>query len=180
MLITAAGRALVRLGVVALFVAALASVWEVLALQSPGTPLYLGMLPGPVASLREMSTTLGLLLVGAGLTQHWARGRGDAVLVLMLYAGTVLGLGGQVYAAARGMAGVQLQDLRADALPLFAVKFGGFGLVLIALLEHGRRLLFRDPQADGGSLREQAFVRGRAPDPRGPSARQLDPGGRDH
>jgi hypothetical protein len=178
--ISAAGKALIRLGVVALFTAACAAVWELLALQAPGTPLYLGVLPGPIEALRELATTLGLLLVGAGLTQSWARGRADALLLMMLCAGTLLALGAQVYGASHGMYGVQANDLRPDAMPLFIVKHSGLLLFVLALLEHGRRLLFRAPPEPTSSLRDQAIAKGRALDPRpvgGPSARQLDPRG---
>ena len=61
-------------------IAALASVWELLALQAPGSPLYLGMLPGPVTSLRELATMIGLLLFGAGALMPWAFGGRAAAL----------------------------------------------------------------------------------------------------
>jgi hypothetical protein len=155
------GKATVRSGVVALMMAALASVWELVALQAPGSPLYIGMLPGPVTSLRELSTLLGLLLIAAGLTMPWtSAGRPEPRgLVRVLQIGTVLALGAQVYGAVQGMNGVQLGDLRPDALPLFAVKQGGLALLLAALLELGRRVLVQPPPAP---------------------ARQLDPGEPDH
>jgi len=154
------GTATVRLGVVALMIAALASVWELVALQASGSPLYIGMLPGPVTSLRELSTVIGLLLCGAGITMPWASGgRGEPrVLVRMLQVGTVLVLGAQAYGATQGMNGVQLGDLRPDAMPLFVLKQGGLALLLAALLELGRRLLVQPP----------------------PAGRQLDPGEHDH
>jgi hypothetical protein len=155
------GTATVRLGVAALMFAAAASVWELLALQAPGTPLYIGMLPGPITSLRELATALGVLLVLAGMTIPWAsRGRPEPRrLVTALYAGTLLALGAQTYGATQGMGGVQLLDLRADALPLFVVKHGGLLVLLGALCTVGRGLLVQPPP---------------------PPGRQLDPGKPDH
>ena len=152
---------MLRLGVATLMVAGAASVWELLALQAPGTPLYIGMLPGPVGALRELSGGLGVLLVLAGLAMPWT-GRRRAEprrLVAVLYAGTLLALTAQTYGAAHGMHGVQLGDLRRDALPLFVIKHAALALVLGALIELGRRVLLA----------------------RGPGApRQLDPGKPDH
>jgi hypothetical protein len=155
------GTATVRLGIASLMIAALASVWELLALQAPGSPLYIGLLPGPVTSFRELATVIGLLLIGAGLTMPWARGhrREPRVLVRVLYVGALLALGAQAYGATQGMNGVQLGDLRPDALPMFVLKHGGLALLLGGLLELGRRMLVQPP-----------------PTP----TRQLDPEGRDH
>jgi uncharacterized membrane protein (DUF441 family) len=155
------GKATVRLGVVSLMVAALASAWELLALQAPGSPLHIGVLPGPVTALRELALVVGLLLLAAGLLMPWATGqRGEPrVLTRMLHAGTVLALGAQAYGAAQGMNGVQLGDLRADALPVFVFKQGGLAVLVGALLELGRRVLLAPPPLQ---------------------TRQLDPGEHDH
>ena len=135
--------ATLRLGVVTLMFAGCAGIWELLALQSPGTPFYIGVLPGPVSALRELATAVGLLLVAAAvLMPSAARGRIPVpTLVALLYAGTLLSLGAQLYGAAHGMYGVQISDLRADALPLFAVKHGGLALLGTGLFELGRRVL---------------------------------------
>jgi hypothetical protein len=148
---TASGIAAIRLGVVALMAGALAGLWELLALQAPGTLLYIGMLSGPITALRELAMLLGLLLVAAGLLLPWAsQGREPRVLLAMLYAGALLALVAQTYGAAQGMNGVQLGDLRPDALPLFIAKQGGLLLFAIALLELGRRVLVRPaPEPDG-------------------------------
>jgi hypothetical protein len=155
------GKATVRLGVASLMIAALVSVWELLALQAPGSPLYIGMLPGPITSLRELSTVIGLVLVAAGLISPWTSGGrgGSRALVAMLFAGTLLALGAQAYGALQGMNGVQLADMRPDALPLFVLKQGGLALLMAALLELGRRVLIEPPALP---------------------TRQLDPGERDH
>lgn len=139
-------RASIRLGVVILILAAFAGGWELLARQAPGSPLYIGMLPGPVAALRELSLSVGLLLVGAGLLMPWAAGsREPWILLALLGVGALMGVGGQVYGAIHGMYGVQLMDLREDALGLFVVKQGGLGLLSLGLCELGRRVLFRPP-----------------------------------
>ncbi len=149
MRIGASGKATVRLGVVVLMVAACSGVWELLAAQSPGTPLYIDTLAGPIAALRELATVFGLLLLGAGLLMPWAsQGREPRRLVAALYAGTALALGAQLYAATQGMYGVQLSDLRPDALPLFVAKQTGLLLLVGGLLELGRRVLLRPPPGE--------------------------------
>jgi hypothetical protein len=136
--------ATIRLGVITLMVAAASSVWELLAMQSPGTWLYIATLFGPIAALRELTTVIGLLLLAAGLLLPWASPeREPKLLVGLMHVGTILGVGAQLYATLHGMYGVQASDLRPDALPLFVIKYGGLGLVLGALLEVGRRLLVR-------------------------------------
>lgn len=113
-------------------------------MQSPGTWLYIATLFGPIAALRELTTVIGLLLLAAGLLLPWASPeREPRLLVGLMYVGTALGVGAQLYAALHGMYGVQASDLRPDALPLFVIKHGGVGLVLGALLELGRRVLVR-------------------------------------
>jgi hypothetical protein len=137
-------RATVRLGVVVLMVAAVASAWELLAMQSPGTPFYIGMLPGPIATLRELSMVTGLLLMASGALMPWAYPEHEPrLLVALMHVGSVLALGAQLYAALHGMYGVQASDLRPDALPLFVVKYAGVAALLVAWLELGRRVLMR-------------------------------------
>ncbi len=182
---TPSSRATIRLGVVALMLGALAGLWELLALQAPGTLLYIGMLSGPIGALRELALLLGLLLIAAGLLLPWAsQGREPGVLVGLLYLGTALGLSAQVYGAAHGMNGVQLGDLRPDALPLFIAKQGGLLLFAVAMLELGRRVLVKpapDPDgprsAMGGQGHALGASRARIAGHRA-AARQLDPGDR--
>ena len=84
------------------------------------------MLPGPIGALRELATVLGLLLVVAALWMPAAaavRARVPlSILVALLYAGSALALGAQLYAALHGMYGTQIVDMRADALPVFVAK----------------------------------------------------------
>ena len=137
-------RAAVRLGVCSLLIAGIAAAWELSALQSPGTPLFIGVLPGPIGALRELATTLGLVLLATGLLLPRA---GDGrvpvrVLVGALSLGTGLALGAQLYGALHGMYVVQAIDLRSDALPTFAIKYGGLLLFALAALELARRVCF--------------------------------------
>jgi hypothetical protein len=159
--------AVIRLGIVTLIAAAAASVWELLALQAPGSPVHIGMLPGPIATLRELCLVLGLLQLGAGLLLPWVSlPREPRVAIALLHVGTLLAVAAQVYGAALGMNGVQLLDLRHDALPLFVARQGGLALCVLALLALAR-----------GSLRQlpaSSEAKGVAERPSAP-ARQLDP-----
>jgi hypothetical protein len=135
-------RATLRLGVAVLLVAVLAGSWELIAMQSPGTPLYIGMLPGPIAALRELALSAALLLLGAASLMASLRLEPEPkLLIAQLHAGCVLALGSQLYAALQGMHGVQLFDLRADAVPLFAAKYSGIALFVVAYFTLARRLL---------------------------------------
>ena len=139
-----ATRTLLRLAFGVLSFALVAGVWELVARQAPGSPLYIGMLPGPISSLRETATVLGLLLLSvAQLVPMAARRREPRGLFLGVLAGSVVGLGASVYAAAVGMHGVQFNDPLRAALPVFALKQGGLGLALGCLLELGRRAVFQ-------------------------------------
>lgn len=136
----------VRAGVVVLFFAALASAWELFARQAPGSPLYLGVLPGPVRALRELAFALGVLLLAAGALMPWAYGAGAPRWVgLALVAGAAFALAGQTYGAACGMYGIQVQDLRADALPMFVAKHLGLLAFASGFAAIGWRVLFRPP-----------------------------------
>jgi hypothetical protein len=129
-----------------LLVAALVGAWEVLARQAPGSVLYLGVMPEPIAALRELATVLGLLLFVAGLLMRWAfAGPPSRWVAVGLYGGTLLALVAQAYGAARGMFGIQLQDLRADALPLFVAKHIGLLAFASAFFGLARRVLTRPP-----------------------------------
>lgn len=135
-------RVTLRLGVAVLLVAVLAGGWELIAMQSPGTPLYIGMLPGPIATLRELALSAALLLCGAAALMASLRLDPEPkLLVVLLHVGCVLALGAQLYAALQGMHGVQLFDLRSDAAPLFAAKYSGISLFVVGYLMLARRLV---------------------------------------
>jgi hypothetical protein len=140
------GGTAVRMAVGVLLLAALAGGWEVLARQAPGSVLYLGVMPEPIAALRELATMLGLLLFVAGLLMRWAfAGLPPRWVAIGLYGGTLLAVLAQAYGAARGMYGIQLQDLRADALPLFVAKHLGLLAFAIAFFDLARRVITRPP-----------------------------------
>lgn len=133
-------RAVLRLAVIVMCIAAVAGVWEVLASQAPGSPLYIGVLPGPVQMLRETALVLGLLLFAAGSLVPKAGVSRGLVLGLQLSIAVTLLAG--LYGALTGMHGVQARDLRPDATVLFIVKnLGrlGVGACLFALARRGLR-----------------------------------------
>jgi hypothetical protein len=134
-------RVVLRLGCVVLVAAALASVWELLASQVPGSRFSIGMLPGPIQLLREATATFGcVLLIGALLVGTQPL---PAALLWVLRVGVGLLLATGVYAAATGMHGVQAFDLRPDAVWLFAFKYLGRALLYAGLFEIGRRVVQR-------------------------------------
>ena len=139
-----AGQTIVRAGMGVLVFAALAAAWELLARQAPGSMLYLGMLPEPISALRELAIVLGLLLVVAGMLAGWAFGAPPPRWVAVaLHGGALLALVAQGYGAATGMYGVQLQDLRADALPVFLAKHLGLLAFSLGFGEIARRVWAR-------------------------------------
>jgi hypothetical protein len=141
MTVPESARSLLRLAVIVLCAAALAGGWEVLASQAPGSPIYIGVLPGPVAMLRETALLLGLLLLASSmLVPERALPR---ALVLALHVSVALTLLAALYGALTGMHGIQLRDLRPDATPLFILKYTGRLGVLVCLLAVARRALQR-------------------------------------
>lgn len=134
-------RVVLRLGGALLLAAGAAGVWELLASQAPGTPLYLGVLPGPVERLRHDTFDFGVLLSIAGLLlrDHALPRR----VLIGLGLGALLVLVAGVYAAAAGMPGVQMIDLRADAPWLFGAKVLGRALLIAGLLWIGWTTLVR-------------------------------------
>jgi hypothetical protein len=139
-----------KLGVVLLGFTALAGLWEVLAAQVPGSPLYIGILPGPIGALRGLALTLALLSMAAGALLGIAFGdRAQtpraAATVAVLWIGALLALAAQTYGAANGMHGHQMSDLRADARAVFFLRHGGLLLFALGWLDIGVRLLRRPP-----------------------------------
>jgi hypothetical protein len=126
---------LVRLAVLLLGYAAITGVYELVALQVPGSPLHIGVLPVPIGALRELSLVLSLLLLAAAALFRWAFGesapRAARVAFALLTAGALLALAAQTYGALHGMHGVQMSDLRPDARAVFYARH--FGLLLFAL-----------------------------------------------
>ncbi|HKP56976.1 MAG TPA: hypothetical protein VJV78_09660 [Polyangiales bacterium] len=134
-------RALLRLAVIVLCVGAGAGVWEVLASQAPGSPLFIGMLPGPIEMLREAATLIGVLLLAASCL---VRDRPlPRALLIALHVAVVVTLLAALYGAATGMHGVQVIDLRPDAIPLFAAKYAGRLGLATCLFLIARRALTR-------------------------------------
>jgi hypothetical protein len=120
-------RLLTRLGLVLWLAAALATVWELLALQPPDSPLHLGVLAGPIAQLRNFAFAHG---VAALVIARLQPARWQAWLLALGAVLHVLALG---YASARGLIAVQLLDPRLDArLALYARAFA-HSLTLVAL-----------------------------------------------
>jgi hypothetical protein len=127
-----------------LVAAALIGVWEVLASQAPGTALYFGGLPGPIERLRHEAFDIGLLLLFCGLLLAERRLSPRALRALV--AGTALMLGAGLYAAAAGMTGVQMSDLRPDASWVFWAKMLGRGLIFLGCCSVGLQVLVAGPQ----------------------------------
>jgi hypothetical protein len=139
-------RAVIRLAVVLLLLSAFSAVWELLALQAPGSPFSLRMLPGPVGHLRDFTATLALALLAIAWLIPWAYGNGEPRLMVWLcHAGAILTVGASFYGAIRGMYLVQIVDPRLEANVLLALKCSGGALLLGCLLEVSRRILFRPP-----------------------------------
>jgi hypothetical protein len=146
MMLTATATRTIRFGVLVLALSAIVGACELLALQVPGSALYIGVLPGPIGALREMAMTLGLLLLAAGALMPWAYGDDDKrarVIAGMLALGALLALAAQGYGASRGMPGVQMQDMRPDARAVFVLRHLGLATFAVAALDLGVRLLQR-------------------------------------
>jgi hypothetical protein len=126
-------RTVLRLGSFVFGVAVLAGLWEMLADQAPGSPLFVGMLPAPIERLRSDALIFGMLL-WLGAFSLGEQTLADRVLAC-LWVGGVMLLGSELYAAMNGMPGMQLQDLRADAPWVFFGKLIGRGLLVVGLVE---------------------------------------------
>jgi hypothetical protein len=113
--------------------------WEWLAGQAPGTPLYIGVLPAPIERLRADAFDYGALVLIAGLALGERKLPRRVPLWLALGAALLLVSG--LYAAATGMPGVQLRDLRPDATWVFLGKLLGRGLLALGLVDIGWRVL---------------------------------------
>ena len=137
---------LVCVGLLLWLAAALASIWEVLALQPPDSPLHLGVLVGPVVQLRNVSFGLGTMSLVAGLLWPTAYGLGGGRAVALLLAlGALLHVASLAYAASCGLLAVQLLDPRTDARLALYVRALGHALTIAALLALSIRLVRRGP-----------------------------------
>lgn len=137
-------RAFVRLGVVLLVVAAAAGVWEMLAMQVPSAEYRVGVLPGPIGQVREMSAVLGLACIGlAWLVPFISKEREPWALCIALHAGALITIGALIYGATTGMYGVQIWDPRPDSQALFIVRWTGQGILGLCLLDVVRRVFHR-------------------------------------
>lgn len=138
---TVPARALLRFGFGLLVVAAAASVWAMLARQAPGSPVYLGMLSGPIETLRDSATVLGLVFVSTALLlPSLIEGRAATWLVVIACLGASLDIGAGIYAALHGLHAIQLRDPRSDVAPLVTLKYAGHTLLGLCLLEVTRRV----------------------------------------
>jgi ABC-type Na+ efflux pump permease subunit len=135
-----AGRATVKLALALLGVAVIGVVVHTLAAQGPSSPWWLGILPGPVAQLRDASALLGALLLAAapyvsareGEREPWA-------LVVALYVGAAVVLVTLAAGAMTGMYGEQIEDPRVASRWLFRARSLGELILLGALVAFARR-----------------------------------------
>lgn len=154
MVLRPSARALVRLAIVLLIAAAAASVWEILARQAPSSGWHVGVLPGPVAELRDTAVTLALLFFAtAWLVPVIAPEREPWVLVGALHAGALITLVALTYGATTGMYGIQIDDPRADSVWLFKVRALGEIVLVLSLFDVARRFFRarRKPPPSGGA-----------------------------
>jgi hypothetical protein len=141
-----AARGLRAVGLLLWLVAGLASVWELLALQPPASPLHLGVLAGPIGQLCSFAFALGAgaLLTSLAWPALFPNGGGYAV-ALMLSLGALTHVAALAYAAGCGMLAVQLLDPRADARYTLYVRALGHLLTLLGLVALLRRALQKSP-----------------------------------
>ncbi|MDB4985120.1 MAG: hypothetical protein JWN04_298 [Myxococcaceae bacterium] len=122
-------RLLVGVGFALWLLAALAAVWEVLALQPPDSPLHLGILSGPIAQLSALAFALGTVAASVGLLWPMLYVAGEGrVVAWLLVVGAALHVLALLLAASRGLLAVQLLDPRPDAR--FLLYGRGFALSL--------------------------------------------------
>jgi len=160
-------RAIVRLAIGLLLASAAAAVWEVLARQSPTSAWHVGLLPGPVAELRDTATTLALASFAAAWLIPWAAPVKEPwIWVGALHFGAILSVVALTYGATTGMYGVQIDDPRPDSEWLFQARALG-GIVLMGcLLDFARRLFVgrraarTSAEAPAAAARPQAPARG--------------------
>src|SRR5688572_6507142 len=96
-------RVLVRVALALWLLAAVATVWEVLAMQWPDSPFHLGVLAGPIGQLRGFSFALGggLALAAWLWPSLYGAGKGRYALGLLLGGALIHSLA-LLYGAAHG------------------------------------------------------------------------------
>jgi len=141
MTLSPAGRATLKLGLALLGVAAAGVVAHTLAVQTPSSPWWIGLLPGPIAQLRDASALLGaLLLAGAPYVSARPGEREPFGLVVALCVGVVLVLTTLAVGAATGMFGVQIDDPRPASRWLFRARTLGEIVLFGAFVAFARRV----------------------------------------
>lgn len=139
--ISAAARAMVRLGLVLLFVAGASSIWWFLASQIPSSAFRADVLPGPVAQLRDAAGFLALLSFAFAWLMPAAEKRSDAKrLAWCLHVGIAVLLCALAYGATTGMLGIQIDDPRTDSRWLLIVRVLGEAILAGSILEFARRI----------------------------------------
>lgn len=137
---TAAARFLLRFAFGLLLVAAGAALWTTLARQAPGSPVYLGVLAGPIEGVRDSALVIALVFLAVA---HWlpalATGRVAALIVAVACVGALLDVGVGLYAASHGLHAIQFKDPRPDVAPLVTLRSLGQALLALCLLEITRR-----------------------------------------
>ncbi len=132
-------RILVRVALLLWLLAALATVWEALALQSPDSPLHFGILAGPIVQLRDQSFAQGAGLLGAALIWPFTHGAahkgGERLTMSLLLLGALVSCAALTYAASEGILGAQMFDPRQDARRVLYARGLGLSLWMMALLD---------------------------------------------
>ncbi len=140
MTLSLAGRATVKLALAMLAVAVVGVVVHTLAAQGPSSPWWLGVLPGPVAQLRDASALLAALLLAAAPYVSAREGEPEPwSLVVALYAGVTIVVITLAIGAMTGMYGVQIEDPRIESRWLFRARSLGELILLGALFAFARR-----------------------------------------
>jgi hypothetical protein len=129
-------RILVRVALWLWLLAALATVWEALALQAPDSPLHFGILAGPIVQLRDHCFAQGAGMFIAALLWPMAHAekRGLFTLALLL-SGVLVGTAALAYAASEGILGAQVFDPRQDARRVLYARGVGLSLWMLALVD---------------------------------------------
>jgi hypothetical protein len=143
-----AARALVRLGVALILVAAVAGVWETLAAQAPSSEFHVGHLPGPIGQLRLTAMILGLAMLAAAWLEPWlGAGQPPWRLVWALHVGALITIAAMVWGATTGMYGVQISDPRPESRWLFSTRAVGLTILGGCLVDVARRISTRRPDS---------------------------------